>query len=367
MTPFEQQLKDALARRATDAQPREEAITEAQVRLQHSGRARGLTVTGLMACTIVIAVVGVTVAIPRMGEDGGGIANFAAGAERAGTFKLRGTTTNSGEGAGSAHITGEVDLERKYVHMVQTFERAEGFAPPSEMSMSESMEIIITEAAVYMRIDGLFPNIGAPENKKWFKMPTPESANLLVQSDNPLSILFPTDPTGYFDRVFDAASRFEEVGTATIENTSTIEYEVTIDMETLVEEIPAEKRAAYESIIEDLGKQLVMHIWIGDDGLLYRQTYELAMGTMRQEMSLEFYDYGEPVDIQIPPEDEVADQEDLEGNRSGSFSSSGDSCTTEDGVTVCERSGSSEGEPCEGNEGETYCTFTATAITSPSP
>jgi hypothetical protein len=106
----------------------------------------------------------------------------------------------------------------------------------------------------------------------------------------------------------------EVVGTEEVRGVETTHYTATVDLAKALEEAPESARAALEQLggSDALdGAELVVDIWIDADGLPRRQTMDMGgafgamgLGTGTATMTIEYFDYGEPVDIEVPaPED----------------------------------------------------------------
>ena len=55
-------------------------------------------------------------------------------------------------------------------------------------------------------------------------------------------------------------------------------------------------------------------IWIDDDGLVRRQTMVIEVMGQDVTQTMEYFDYGEPVEVDIPAADESVDISDLLGS-----------------------------------------------------
>lgn len=358
MSPFEQQLKETLSRHGRQPLPRDVAWTEVTARMQRAERTRRRQISGLSTAALVIAMIGITVAVPRMNGGAASLSDFAGGARDAGTFKMR--MEIRGQGPDGEQQNGlfeaEFDLERKRAYLKQTATSGSGGDAAGGPGGPSGAEMILIEDTSYMRFDGLFPGVREPE-KEWIRIPLPEGANPFLDGDSPLAFLFPVDPGNYFDLVHEAATEVKDLGPSEVRGEPATEYAVTIDLERLREGATDAYAEALDRMIEEIGPEFPMHIWIGNDGLLYKQTYSFVMteeGTV--EAVAEFYDYGEPVDIEPPPDDEVAESFDEYRKTDESPPEGGSgvqSCsTTSDGVTECrfEDTGTAVYDPCSGRD-----------------
>lgn len=105
------------------------------------------------------------------------------------------------------------------------------------------------------------------------------------------------------------------VGTEEVRGVETTHYRATVDLAQALEEAPESARAALEQMggAEALdGAEMVVDIWIDADGLPRRQSMDmgsvfgtLGLGDGAASMTIEYFDYGQPVDIRVPSPDEV--------------------------------------------------------------
>ena len=116
---------------------------------------------------------------------------------------------------------------------------------------------------------------------------------------------------------------------------ATTHYEATMDLARALEEAPAHQRARLEEMFEQLGGgddladvEIPVDVWVDDDDLPRRLRMDMgqvlgAAGTRGEmTMTMDLFDYGEPVDIEIPSADEVTPfSEALGGFGGGGFGS----------------------------------------------
>jgi hypothetical protein len=105
------------------------------------------------------------------------------------------------------------------------------------------------------------------------------------------------------------------VGTDDVRGVETTHYRATVDLAQALAEAPESARAALEQMggAEGLdGAEMVVDIWIDAEGLPRRQSLDmgsmfatLGMGDASATVTIEYFDFGEPVDIEVPSPDEV--------------------------------------------------------------
>lgn len=139
----------------------------------------------------------------------------------------------------------------------------------------------------------------------------------------------PTSALGGLEGV--AEDGIEELGTEEVRGVETRHYAAEIDMQAVLEQAQAQlddlsddlpegflDEEAAEQFEQVYGDEPVpVEIWIDDDGLTRRMTMELAVDGEEGSMTMEMYDYGEPVDIEIPDESDAIDLFELLGPLGG--------------------------------------------------
>jgi hypothetical protein len=155
-----------------------------------------------------------------------------------------------------------------------------------------------------------------------------------------------TDPTAYaglFAGVFDVKAAGEEE----IDGVSTVHYEGTIDLSKVLqnfgdvvgeeqgvtEEQEDQLKAAVDQF-EALGidDSIPFDIWIDEESLPRRMKISMDFGDLvpgedeaKMDMTVDYSDFGEPVEVTIPPESQVTDLTDVIAAQAGSASGSGSS------------------------------------------
>ena len=196
-------------------------------------------------------------------------------------------------------------------------------------TLGGTMDMIVDEGVTYMRS----PIMGGHVDTEWVRMD-------LAAIDPAAAARFGggfggvTDASSYvalFAGVVDARATGEEI----VGGVPTTHYAGTIDVvkasEALAEVIGEEAGAGSEEQLEQailqlklLGlRRLPFDAWIDEDGLLRRERFSMDLGLFpgteggAMEMTVDFSDYGEPVDIQVPPRSKVTDVTELLGSGTG--------------------------------------------------
>jgi hypothetical protein len=188
---------------------------------------------------------------------------------------------------------------------------------------------------VYMRFP---PELaaGLPGGKQWARL---DLAALSSQAGIDVAALTAqfnsSDPLANIALLAGAAGEVTEVGTEDVRGVSTRHLKMTVDLQKATEQLAskvsgpnAERlKAAVTQAATTVGvNHLPMEAWIDDDGFPRRLTYEMdlskakvpgaegAPATGTAKVSMEFFDFGQDVDVNIPPIGETVDLAELLGS-----------------------------------------------------
>jgi hypothetical protein len=121
-------------------------------------------------------------------------------------------------------------------------------------------------------------------------------------------------------KLLDQAGDLQTVGTEQVRGADTTHYRGNLDLASALAEVSADERAKAESELGKVGidpsmATVPVDVWIGTDGLVRRvqigvQGLESTASTtagndLGGTFTMEFYDFGQPVAITVPPADQV--------------------------------------------------------------
>jgi hypothetical protein len=196
------------------------------------------------------------------------------------------------------------------------------------------MQILMDGGVIYMR-SPVFEDVGT----EWVSM-DPSKMDPAAAAQFGGFGMGTTDPSAYiglFAGVFDVKASGEQQ----LDGISTTHYVGTIDLAKVLEgfsdvvgeDVDAATKKQLEMAVKQfsvlgIDKKIPFEIWIDDDGLPRRQRITMDFGDLvpgteeaSMEMTVNFSDFGEPVDIEIPRPSEVTDMTETlaeAGNASGS-------------------------------------------------
>ncbi|QIN81316.1 hypothetical protein GBA63_00770 [Rubrobacter tropicus] len=130
------------------------------------------------------------------------------------------------------------------------------------------------------------------------------------------------DPTRQLEYLRGVSDSVEKVGTEKVRGVQTTRYEAILDLRKEAAGRGAEVREAQEEIIEQIGtSKLPVEVWLDDQNRVRRYAMDVAVpvpenasapgmpegGKMRTSMVAEYYDFGTPVEVQAPPQEQTTD------------------------------------------------------------
>lgn len=151
-----------------------------------------------------------------------------------------------------------------------------------------SLEVRTVDGTLYMKMPA------TEGEERWLASPVP--------SGDAERGMLQTDPTTYLDLFEAVASDIAEVGRERVRGVSTTHYRFEVDPTKL--ESPASPFGGDALSAAGIGT-LPLDVWVDDDDLPRR--IRMALGTSGSDIKvdIEMFDYGEPVDVEAPPEDLV--------------------------------------------------------------
>jgi hypothetical protein len=175
-------------------------------------------------------------------------------------------------------------------------------------------------AIIYMRLPALTRVM--PGGKPWIKM---DLNALGKQAGIDLSQFtqLGTDPSRMVDWLRTVSGDVTTVGTEKLDGIDTTHYRATVDLSKYPDLVPPDQREAVQRAVDQLTKaahlsSFPVHVWVDEDGLVRQVRAVLTETIQGQTVNVvtteRFYDFGAPVDIQLPAESQVTDISTLAGS-----------------------------------------------------
>jgi hypothetical protein len=162
-----------------------------------------------------------------------------------------------------------------------------------------AMDEVLKGTTVYMRSPVFSSNL--PSGKTWVSVNLASAAKKLGVN---LAQYTQQDPTDILAALKKAGS-VAKVGSETVAGVDATHYRATIDLEKTPNGKQLEKQTNLKSLPVD--------VWLDGNNLLRRMTMKYNAGTASTAMQMDFSNYGEPVDVQVPSASETVDMTKLGG------------------------------------------------------
>jgi hypothetical protein len=187
--------------------------------------------------------------------------------------------------------------------------------------------LVMDGTVMYVRMPGLKEQV--PGAKPWVRMDVQELAAQQGQDLSQLQQLGgQADPTQLLKVLEAVGGSIETVGEETIRDEVTTHYRASLDLAKLGSVLPEAQRAAFQQQLDVAQQQLGLtevpfDVWLGQDGLLRRIAMSLDLSAAAAQsgtpgpasvgFTMDVYDYGVEVDVEVPPKGKTMDFEKLLG------------------------------------------------------
>jgi hypothetical protein len=207
----------------------------------------------------------------------------------------------------SATTTGQAsfDLPRQMIQSADLTELGQG-----------PIDMIVDDTLVYMS-GSVFDQLAGEGN--WLLVD--------LESEDPRAAPFKSLATGQNDVGIAIVYLYGMTGAAAvsegeeINGVATTLYEGTSDLEAAQEAVPDQYRESFEVAVASLRAggvepEVETQAWVGDDGLVHRVRYVYALGPAQgggsMETVIDFFDFGAPMELGIPSDDEVVSIDEIQ-------------------------------------------------------
>jgi hypothetical protein len=226
------------------------------------------------------------------------------------------TITLPGEPTVSTTASGVIDSKGKRGHIKLDLSNVPGFGKQAGGNLSQ--DVIFEGFTVYMRSPAFARLL--PDGKRWLKFDLNKATKATGIDLEALSS-GSQDPAQGLQYLRAASGDVKRVGEEDVRGVKTTHYKATVDLRRYPDTAPARNRAAIRRSIGQMIKlsgtsKLPMEVWIDKDDVVRRlkQTIRTeispsARTTMVQTVDL--YDFGTPVDVDVPSDDETQDATEL--------------------------------------------------------
>jgi hypothetical protein len=222
-----------------------------------------------------------------------------------------------GAPAAPINITGEADYQAHRGHMLIDLSQFGLPGPP--------IDAVFDNATVYEKFP---PALGAalPQGKSWVKVDLATAGKSVGVDVGSLSQTQAGDPSQTLDYLRGASDNVTRVGTEDVRGTQTTHYRVVVDLNKAAEQSPT-AREAIKSTIKLLGSSTQpLDLWVDAQGRVRQMKYTVDLSKSKVAAStpdvpgsvtftLNLFDFGIPVQAQLPSPDQVVDLSALTGGK----------------------------------------------------
>ena len=217
---------------------------------------------------------------------------------------------------------GEADNVAKKFHLTMDMGAMLGGASGGGAGMG-TIEEVVDGTTIYMK-SPIFSRLGG-SGKPWVKVDAKAIAGKAGVPGGTGSTGAASDPTGFVAFLEGAGSKVTTIGTDTLRGVKTTHVRTTIDLEQLLKKTSGARRERIQKQLDSLGAKgikapkLPTDAWVDADGYLRKLTMTFDVGSMvgstsgasasmsdmKMVLSMELYDFNEPVTIVVPPASQV--------------------------------------------------------------
>ena len=172
------------------------------------------------------------------------------------------------------------------------------------------MRMVLDGTDMYVKFDMDPPE---PGTEYWYLTDLAATGMDTTQLESPAGMGGPSD---YLDSLRGAGADVRDAGRSEIDGVAVTRYEGTIDPQTAIDRAEPGSRDQIRSMMRQAGMEPIPFVaLVDDDGLLRRQEMTMTMDvrglSVSTRMTVDYYDFGADVTVEVPPADQVRPASDL--------------------------------------------------------
>jgi hypothetical protein len=284
-------------------------------------RSRTLLVAGIGAALIAVAGCGQGIAGSPSAQGGGGAPTAQGGVPAiASVADLGALVQHNASGKNSAHVQMAMTIPGAGDINADGDIRFNGKQSAVRMTMTipglGSMQMVVVGTAIYMKLPAGLSGTGlgttgttGSSGKPWTKIDLSGSDALSKSLGSTAGLADQTDPTQLINKIA-AAGTITNVTHENLDGVATTHYSITVDVAKMVATLA--NGDLQKQALSGLGvKTMPFDIWVNSDNLPVKITTKLAFanpasgGSAEVDMTATYTKWGQPVDIQPPPANQV--------------------------------------------------------------
>jgi LppX_LprAFG lipoprotein len=266
----------------------------------------GYVTRRLLPALLVLPVVAVLAA--GCGSGGGAlsldpVASAATKTQQTGTYSFDYTASMQVLGQQFSFTgNGQSDTANGRMQMSMDFKGL-----PAQLTQNgATAEFVLADKVMYLKMPFLSGML--PGGKQWMKVDLAAAAK---QAGTSLGSFGQLDPQQWLQQLL-ASSDTQKLGTDTVQGEQMTHYRTTIDPDKAISNVPAAQRAAVRKAMKQIGVSTIpVDVWVDGKGLLRQESISLTLGQGLQnaamKMTFDMHDFGQPVNVDVPPADQVFD------------------------------------------------------------
>ena len=231
-------------------------------------------------------------------------------------------STPQGDASGTGEGAFDLQAKRGSMHFTMSI--------PGGQSLD--FDILYDGTVLYERFPAALSS-QLPGGKEWIRLDLQELSKLSGVDISQLIQSSPTDPTQTLEYLKAASSDIQSLGTEDVRGIPTRHFHMTVDLNKIAGEQGLGD--SIRSVIDLLGRSTFpMDVWIDDQGRARRTEVNFSFepsqagasaGRISTKETVEYFDFGAPVHVSIPPDSDVVDFSDVLSGLGQSQGSSGSS------------------------------------------
>ena len=154
-----------------------------------------------------------------------------------------------------------------------------------------------------------------PKGKSWVRMDVQRLGRRLGLDFGQMAS---GDPSQSLDQLRAVSGDVERLGRDRVRGVAATHYRATVDLRRYPNLVPPARRAAVRAGVKRIAEltgleRFPQEVWVGSDGRIRRLALEYSVrppgvdGKVTTKLTMELYGFGVPVEVDVPPEDEVED------------------------------------------------------------
>jgi len=213
-----------------------------------------------------------------------------------------------------SHVTADLS---SLAELFKSFGSSFGGTVKGDLGSPEDwkLEAIQDGDTVYVRFPLMAKDL--PGGKTWIKGDAKDLARANGGQMSQLGSFAGTDARDVFGLLKAVSGSIESVGSEEIRGVETSHYRATIDFAKLEQLVPKEQRQSLGGLDQSAKQagltELPLDVWIDADQRVRKLSIDLdakqpgADASVKASLVVELYDYGTPLDVELPPADQVVD------------------------------------------------------------